>query len=285
MTRFDPYAPPTWDDIQYEWEGLQKAAKAIQDFASKVPRRVRTRGSSERSATRPGAAVGSALVARFAESNRRKYVDLLYYESLMKPGRDHAMPIAYASTLLEAELDRIVASPVRSVVAALIAALEATRDDRKQAEILVRWGKQEKPTMLGILSTLFLAMRKGLDQNSEAVHTFVRGRFADPYPDLLRTKEFDRNLNYITRVYRNPACHGVYPDGKPVYFEADQYKDFVRRVVAHERFRDWDRDGPQSDSPGAGVGLLHHHLRLFRDPDGSAEPTAASPLDRPAKTS
>src|SRR5262245_41243046 len=175
MTGFDPYAPQSWDDIRYEWEGLQKAAKPIRDLTSKVPRRLRTRGSSERSTIHRGAAVGSALVARFAEWNRRRYVDLLYFESFLEPGRDHAMPIAYASSLLESELDRLVAAPARCVVAALIAALEATKDDRKQAEILVRWARHDVPTMLGILSTLLRAMRKGLDQNSEEVRTFVRG--------------------------------------------------------------------------------------------------------------
>ncbi len=52
MTRFDPYAPPSWDDIQYEWEGLQRVAKPIQDLVEGVPRKVRTRGSAERSMSR-----------------------------------------------------------------------------------------------------------------------------------------------------------------------------------------------------------------------------------------
>jgi hypothetical protein len=246
---------------------------------------VRTRGSGERSTLRPGAAVGSALVARFAELNRRRYVDLLYFEGFLERGRDHAMPIAYASSLLESELDRLVATPAHGVVPALIAALEATKDDRKQAGILVRWANHEVPTMLGILSTLLRAMRKGLDQNSEEVRTFVRSLFADPYPDLLQTKVFDRNLNYITRVYRNPACHGTDASGQPAYFEDDQYQDFVQRVVANQRFRAWDSDGPASTPPGADVGLLHHHLWLVRDSDGSAEPMPTSAPERVAGAS
>jgi hypothetical protein len=277
MPRFDPYAVPSWEDIRYEWEGLQRAAKPIQDLAARVPRIVRTRGSATRSTISAGSAVGSALVARCAELNRRRYVDLLYFEGFLEPGRDHAMPIAYASSVLESELDRLLAAPAHGIVAALIDALEADTDDRKQAEILVRWANQEVPTMLGILSTLLRAMRRGLDQNSGEVRTFVRGRFGDSYSDLLLTKGFDRNLNYITRVYRNPACHGTDSHGQPVYFESDQYEDFVRRVVANVRFRAWDSEGPESISPPADVGLLHHHLWLVRDPDGSEErpPTSA----------
>ncbi len=78
------------------------------------------------------------------------------------------MPIAYASSPSGVGARLAGGGPAYGIVAGLTAALEATKDDRKQAEILVRWANQEVPTMLGILSTLLLAMHKGLDLRAYA---------------------------------------------------------------------------------------------------------------------
>jgi hypothetical protein len=140
--------------------------------------------------------------------------------------------------------------------------------------------------MIGTISLLLLALRRGCEHRIEPVLEFLDTRFAPGYRALLISKKLGQNLDVVRKEFRNPACHGTRIFGR------DPYTQFARRVIANDCFLDWDARGPSPQPPGAELGLLHHHLeqtRLFgRDeheglleaPDSTGSLTMHDALDR-----
>jgi hypothetical protein len=206
--------------------------------------------------------------------NQVRFATLLYVESQFPPHLDHAQLIAPASCLLESELDRLVATPGLSVVDRLIAALRASKKNQGQAETLERWAAGEVPTMLGIITNVLLALRRGIEQQSDPIRQFLAARFSPVYLDLLQGKHLDPCLNRINSGYRIPACHGL------KVFDAAAYAEFARLMIANQQFQAWNASGPDPRPAGANAGILHHHL--VHAVSANPEPGAAVAIPSPA---
>jgi hypothetical protein len=60
-----------------------------------------------------------------------------------------------------------------------------------------------------------------------------------------------------------------YPLAPQTFSRAD-CEDFARLVIAHRRFLDWDREGPNPANPGGDTDVLHHHWHLALQPEAPA---------------
>jgi hypothetical protein len=263
----------SWADIEYDIAGRARAAQQLAEFESRVKQVVPTRGTrgfEKRARTRGGAPWrGRALLERCSHMTQLRYETLLYHEETFPAAQDHAILIAYASQILESELDRVLAMPALRIADGLIEALSKEKKDRSQAANLERWAEGRSPTMIGTISLLLLALRRGCEHEVESVLEFLDSRFAPPYRALLTSKQLGRCLDTVRNEFRNPACHGTKT------FSREPYTEFVRRVIANERFGTWDAQGPNPRPPGPDLGILHHHLehtRLFTNA-GAGHPT------------
>jgi hypothetical protein len=151
-----------------------------------------------------------------------------------------------------------VTAPVRPLAAALVDALRRERGERGPAEVLQAWADGRVDATLGTHGLVVLALQYACGSGQPDVLSLLRQRFQPGYLDLLRSRSMDRCLNKIRSLYRNPVCHG-----KAAFSRAD-CENFARLVIAHRRFLDWDREGPNPGSPGGDAGVLHHHWCLAR---------------------
>jgi hypothetical protein len=186
--------------------------------------------------------------------NRIRYATLLHNERSFPAHLDHGTLIAPACCILESELDRLVATPALGVVDHLVAALRDSRKNEDQAVTLERWAAGRAHSTLGILTNVFVAMRRAIEQGSEPIREFLATRFSAAYLKLLESKNLDQCLNRINPKYRIPACHGL------EVFDEAAYTEFVRLVVANQRFVAWNADGPFPRPAAVDAGILHHHL-------------------------
>src|SRR5262249_22247979 len=154
--------PPAWEDIQRELEGIQKSQSQVAGFFASAPRGVRTRSSVTAALLRSLSDRGADLVPRCAPMNQVRYATLLYFESRFPLVLGHAPLITSACCILESELDRLVATPGLSIIDGLVAALRTSKKNQGQAETLERWAASEVPTMLGIITNILLALRRGI---------------------------------------------------------------------------------------------------------------------------
>src|SRR5438309_2113237 len=94
------------DDIERDLEGTRKAEARLAAFfrGGKGPR-VRTRGGVPPALKPPEAltGIGRRLVARCPAEAQQRYRTLLHFERAMPPDGDHAILIAAACAILEAE--------------------------------------------------------------------------------------------------------------------------------------------------------------------------------------
>ena len=266
--------PPAWNDILYELEGVRKSQDRVDEFYASAPRAVRMGSPRPAMPHRGLSDHGADLVARCASMNQVRYATLLRNERGFPPQLDHAQLIAPACCILESELDRLVATPALSVVDRLIAALRDSKKNQDQAVTLERWAAGKVPTMLGIITNVLLALRRGIEQGSEPIHEFLEARFPASYLELLKSKSLDRCLNQINPRYRIPACHAL------KIFDSAAYSEFASLMVANERFRAWDAYGPAPRPVRADAGILYHHLVHSAAP--TAEPAALGTLPTPA---
>lgn len=219
---------------------------------------------------------GGELVTRRPMELRNRYQTLFYVENQFPQNAEHAYLIAPACVLLEAELDVLLVQPCRAIANELVTALRQN-GEAKPAEILDDWACGRKPTTIGTVSMIFLALRRGYEQGRGAILGFLRDHFQAGYTIPLLDKRLGSWLDHIRNQYRNPACHGTGTFGRA------EYEQFVGLMVAHRRFMGWQREGPAyplSASPGASPlpGLLHWHLQqsLLLEP----EPTLVDPLGK-----
>jgi len=171
---------------------------------------------------------------------------------------DHGILIAAACAILEAELRRLLADPVRPIAGHLVAALGAVQRNQP-AEILARWQRGTTPTTLGVLSIILFALRRGSEQALPEIARFLATRFRPRFADLLRTGKVNATLELIRTRFRNPADHAER------VFNVVAYGEFTRLVLANRRFAVWDIDGPDPSDPDAGSGILYHHLHNALD--------------------
>src|SRR5262249_7751053 len=90
---------------------------------------------------------------------------------------------------------------------------------------------------------------------------------------LLASKKIEPTLSRVRGV-RNDACHGNKT------FDAEDYRNFARQMVARDNFREWDAKGPFPPKPAPDVGVLHHHLTCARRVRPSAREGPALGLGR-----
>ncbi len=260
------------DEIDRDLEGTARSHDQVAEFFAReqdavrgwhVRRagRVRTRGTGQSGA-------GQRFIARCPADTQRRYQTLLYFEEKARPQDDHAILIAAASQILEAELDHLLTKPARAVVDSLIACLQQ-RKDRKPAATLERWAARQIPTTIGIQINVLLALRRGCEQRCVPVLEFLAENFWPRYVDLLISKKLGACLDRIREGYRNPACHGT------ATFDPEGYTSFVRLALAQTRFAAWDEFGPTPAEPGAEVAVLHHHLHLSQVLNPAAVPEQA----------
>jgi hypothetical protein len=217
-----------------------------------------------------GGGVGRTFLSQCPPGTRLRYETLLHAEANFPAGGDHGYLIGPACQILEAELDRLLAEPARGVASHLSAALRATGENDKQADILDKWARREFITTLGTNSVLLLALRRAVEQGSADVRGFLAGHFRPRYADLLASKDLGRCLDGIRNDFRNPVSHGKET------FDAAAYGRFVRLAVANIHFTTWDVRGPDPELPAASVGALHHHLSESRriTPSAATDPLA-----------
>jgi hypothetical protein len=245
-------------DVASDLEVAAWAEKRIAAIFAGAPLEVRSRTlhSAEglRGLRSVPAQAGSLLMAACGEQTRRRYQTLLYFEEKVSAEDDHGFLIAAACSVLEAALDRVLTLPARGIADALVAALHA---EEGPARILEDW-IAGKPAPIGTQTIILLALRRGCEQGSEPVCSFLADHFQPRYQSLLLSKKLGRCLDRIRQQFRNPACHGT------TAFDAPAYEQFARLAVVRRRFTEWDVAGAGPAEPEADCGVLHHHLRLSR---------------------
>lgn len=264
-------------DIQEDVEAAHAAENRLpQGWSDEVAPAGRSvvRGDNRfRGSTGPVPGAGGRLLERCTEVSRNRYQTLLYFEELLLPEQDHGNLIILGCQILERELDHRLTAPGRVIAAALAAALEGNAQDHKKAEILRQWAGDRIPTTIGIQSLVLLALRRGWEQNTPEILTFLAARFQTRYQELLASKGLGVCLDRIRERFRNPACHGHQ------LFDPAAYEEFVRLMVAHRRFLAWDVEGPAPPVPTADCGIFYHHLSQLRleevEPPRADSPAAA----------
>ena len=118
-------------DIVYDLEGTRKAEDRIGAFFASIsrseafrPRQTRNSDPPEGSRMAPPK-IGRSLLERCAESMRRRFETILYFEDTFRPGVDHGFLIGPACQVLESELDRLLVTSARGIAESLIASLVA----------------------------------------------------------------------------------------------------------------------------------------------------------------
>jgi hypothetical protein len=251
-------------DIDLDLEGTRRAQDRLAEFFARAPDAVRewgrrtARGVPTHGGAPPG--VGRGLIARCPAETQRRYDTLLYFEEYSRPQQDHAILVAAACQIVEAELERLLLAPASAIADSLIAALQVRKKDWDQARILEQWAANQKPPTLGTQVTLLLALRRGCEQRVGPVVHFLAEHFRPRYVDLLASKKLATCLDDLRSRFRNPACHGT------AAFDAAGYERFVRLALAQRRFAVWDASGPTPAEPDADVGVFHHHLSLSLRP-------------------
>jgi hypothetical protein len=240
----------TLDDIWYDLEGTQKVASRNEEFFALEP--LDTISQWNFLGFFPPQA-GRHLVAHCDGITQGRYITLLSVESDFHTDWDFGFLIGPACQILESECNRLLTEPARAIVESLIEYLRSEKKGWTQADILERWAARNIPTTIGIQSLVLLALRRGCELEVPCIADFLSSRLGPRYVDLLKTKKLGRCLDQIREKFRNPVCHGT------ATFNAEGYAEFVRLMVANDRFDTWDFRGPHPPNPDADVGFMHHH--------------------------
>jgi hypothetical protein len=253
------------DHGQFDLDDILEDVRCIQASEARSAEFLARTGGGLRGAEDPGGGdftagtgVGRGLLSQCPPGTRLRYETLLHAEATFPAGGDHGYLIGPACQILEAELDRLLAAPARGVADDVVAALRATGDNDKQADILDKWARGEFITTLGTSSVLLLGLRRAREQGRAAVGDFFKDHFRPRYLELLEGKGLGACLDWIRNEFRNPVSHGK------ATFTAAAYERFVGLAVASLRFTTWDVRGPDPESPGGSVGALHHLLSESR---------------------
>jgi hypothetical protein len=220
------------------------------------------------------AGVGRRLLRRCAADGETRLLTLLHIEHALAPAHDHGVAIAFAGTLIESVVARLVAEPFKDRADVLVAALRFHGKDAAAAEALTRWGEGRQPTTLGTVLNVLLALRRAHEANVTEICQRVAQLFHRRYVALLCGKELARALNQVRDRYRNPAAHGLRG------FDADEYERFARLAVARPRFRAWDAWGADPAEPPAHEAVFHHHLAGSRGADDEVPAAAPTALEQ-----
>ncbi len=246
MTPDDPF-DLTPEAAAHDLEAARVAEDRAADFFARgEPRAVRVRGGA---VGRPG--VGRRLIESCPDETRSRYRTLLHHEDFAAGDDDHGILIFPACAVLEGELRRLLAAPALAIAGELFAAY-APRPDSVPSSTLDDWRQRRPPTMYTHV-LLLEALRRGLWQGRTAVRDFVARHFRPEFAALARGPHLAACLDRVRRDFRNPAGHAER------VFGPDDYGRFARLLVAADRLRDWDQDGPRAPTPD-GSGVLHHHL-------------------------
>jgi hypothetical protein len=250
------------EDIERDLEGTRKAEARIAAFfrRGEAAGGMRRRGGGPPApppAAEAPAGVGRRLVARCPADTQQRYRTLLHFEGAITPDGDFGSLISPACAIVEAELRRLLAHPARPIAGHLVAALSAG-NYTQHVEVLRQWERGAKATM-GTLCVMLFALRKGDAQKLPEIGRFLADRFRPRFAELLRTRQLDTSLDAIRTRFRNPADHAER------VFDAAAYAEFARLVVANRLFAVWDTEGPAPPDPGAGSGVLYHHLQHALD--------------------
>jgi hypothetical protein len=250
--------PISLEDIERDLEETRKAEARIAAFFRRgeavVPIRTRGGTSSPLPPLETPTGIGRLLMARCPADTQQRYRTLLHSETAMPADGDHGLLIGAACAILEGELRRLLADPVRPFAGHLIAALDATRN-KQPVGILDRWHHRVTPTTLGTLSLILYGLRKGCEKGSPDIARFLAGHFRPRFADLLKTRKVEFSLESIRTRFRNPADHAER------VFDAAAYREFAHLVIANRQFAVWDADGPDPSDPDPGCGVLYHHLQ------------------------
>ncbi len=246
------------DDVRYDIEGVQKAAARFAAFDARAEEAARARpfgrGRGVRTRGVSAAGVGRRLVQACLPATQRRYQTLLFLEEQFPADGDYGLLIGPASQILEAELDRLVATPARTIRHALLAGLDPVRD-RNPAAALEKWAAAQVPTTMGIEALVLLALRRGCEQGVGRVRAFLAERFTPVYVKLLTGRQLGTCLEEVRTRFRNPACHATET------FDPAAYERFAQLMVAARRFALWDRREAGPNDPDEEVGVLHQHLK------------------------
>lgn len=246
------------------------------------PRRIRDivgrRKAPSVSSEPPASTSGAALLARASEPDRLHFRTLVMMEGAFGPEHDYGLLIAPACSLVERQLNDRLVEPARAVGADLVALLAllgaASKDDAKRAAALTDWVERRKPAMLGTMSMVLQALRRGLERGHSAVGQFLGDLYVADFVEQIRSNRLSLSLDRFRERYRNPACHGVHP------FDSQGYRAFSRLSFGNARLADWESQGLSAGNDPDDVPILHRLLECERSPMPTRppEPSAAESL-------
>lgn len=208
--------------------------------------------------TRGGTVSRSVLPPRCPAEVQGRFQILLHLERTFPPDKDQGCIIFVGCQLLEAELDRLLTTPLRPLATTLVDILRQERGEDGPAEVLATWADGRMPATFGTHGLVMLALQSACVRGHTTLLSLLGDRFSPGYLELLRGRAMDRCLNKVRNRFRNPVCHG-----KATFSRAD-CEDFARLVIAHRRFLDWEHEGPDPTNPGGDTGALHHLWRSVR---------------------
>ncbi|MFO0869703.1 MAG: DUF4384 domain-containing protein [Pirellulales bacterium] len=268
----DPAEGWSLEDVLFELHG--RSESAVRSVEQRASRRIRemnqSPGTAPRRAVRESLAShaaplpGDELILRCAPEGQRRIAMLLDQEMLLGHGSDSATPPNYlfpvflGTTLLERELSRLLAEPIRPLADELAAA-QLQHNKKHRIDGLLAWRDGKVPATLGLVTQLILGLRWGLNQDRSALVKHLDERFASPYRSLVANKEFSKTVDQVRVAFRNPACHG-----ERDFFSPDEYRQLARLLTGRDAFRDWRQSPPAESPPSASHAVLHHHLHHLR---------------------
>lgn len=210
-----------------------------------------------RGTCRSGDEAGSALCEKLPDGLRRRVSTLMGLERPMLDTLDGESDfwgaIWMGSQLAEGVLGNLLEPPARRVAGVL---LEVLSDARPMRDVLEAW-LLGQPLTLASLQVLLRAFRNALalhrPEPAEALARF----FGAEHATLIASGGPESCLEKI-RGLKGLAEAPARPLTQVDYLE------LMKWLVGARRLSLWDRQGPKPNPPGAGIAILHHHLRLRR---------------------
>jgi hypothetical protein len=255
MDSLDTISP---SDLDEDIAATERGREQIARFFARADEAVRPSRMRGWATGLPGvqeSGVGHELVARCSEETQIRWRTLVYFETSFPSGGDYGFLIGPACQIVESELDRLLTVPAAPLAEHLIAALHRPKD-RGLADVLRKWAARQVPTTLLVQVGVLLALQRGCEEGTEAIEHFLTSRFQPRYRELLLSHQVPTCLNIVRNDFRNQSCHPLKT------FDAGEYEQFARLIVARAQLATWIAQGPEPAEPDASVGILHHHLCL-----------------------
>ena len=184
---------------------------------------------------------------------------LLPQEELAQRSKNHHAIIVYLGLLIESELGRTIAKPLKRFIPELCRLLKMD-NPKYQTSALERWASGDlklKPTLWTFVM-LLKALEDGQYFFSKELNNRIDSLFTPPYRDSIREAHLSKAVNKFRWKYRNPCIHA-----EQVIFSRYEAEQACKLTLGFTTVKDWSMSIP--DTKTYRPSLLSTHLILQKE--------------------